>query len=71
MPVILAKDDYDLWLDPGMTNVEAVSDLLKPLDGRLMRMFPVSSRVNQVGNDDADCSKPVAVGDPPQAHLFA
>src|ERR1700758_862691 len=30
MPVILQKDDYDLWLDPRMTDVEAISDLLKP-----------------------------------------
>ncbi len=28
MPVILAPDDYVLWLDPGMTNVGAISDLL-------------------------------------------
>jgi putative SOS response-associated peptidase YedK len=26
MPVILDPDRYDLWLDPGMTNVEAVSE---------------------------------------------
>ena len=32
MPVILDRDDYDLWLDPGMTNVEAVSEMLKPYD---------------------------------------
>jgi len=30
MPVILNKEDYDLWLDPGMNNVEALADLLKP-----------------------------------------
>jgi putative SOS response-associated peptidase YedK len=35
MPVILIKDDYDLWLDPAMTNVEAISDLLKQGDLRL------------------------------------
>jgi hypothetical protein len=28
MPVILDPDSYDLWLDPGMTNVEAVSEIL-------------------------------------------
>src|SRR5271169_3521712 len=32
MPVILDRDTYDLWLDPGMTKVEAVSDLLRPCD---------------------------------------
>jgi putative SOS response-associated peptidase YedK len=30
MPVILDPNHYDLWLDPGMTKVEAVSDLLRP-----------------------------------------
>lgn len=71
MPVILRRDDYDLWLDPGMANVEAVSHLLKPFDARLMRAFPVSSRVNQVQNDDEDCSKPVTLDELPQASLFA
>ena len=28
MPVILDPDNYDVWLDPGMTNVEAVSEML-------------------------------------------
>lgn len=54
VPVILCKDDYDLWLDPAMTNVGSVSDLLKPFDARMLRMFPVSSRVNQVENDDEE-----------------
>ena len=30
MPVILDRANYDLWLDPAMTNVEAVSEMLKP-----------------------------------------
>ena len=58
MPVILDRGDYDLWLDPGMTKVEAVCDLLKPYTQK-MRCFPVSSRVNHVVNDDAACSTPV------------
>jgi putative SOS response-associated peptidase YedK len=45
MPVIFGKDDYDLWLDPGMTNVETIPDLLRSLDAMLMRAYPVSSRV--------------------------
>jgi putative SOS response-associated peptidase YedK len=47
MPVILDRDSYDLWLDPRMTNVEAVSDLLKPY-ARTMSCYPVSSRINHV-----------------------
>ena len=71
MPVILSKEDYELWLDPGMTNVDAVSEFLKPFDTTLMRMYPVSSRVNQVQNDDEDCSKPVTLELLPQRQLFA
>jgi putative SOS response-associated peptidase YedK len=70
MPVILRKDDYDVWLDPGMTNVQVVSELLKPYDAKSMRYYAVSSRVNHVGNDDEDCSRPVDAADN-QTHLFA
>jgi len=59
MPVILRKDDYDVWLDPGMQNVAAISELLKPCDARLMRSYPISTRINHVGNDDEACSRPV------------
>jgi len=59
MPVILDSDRYELWLDPGMTKVEAVSDLLKPCDAERMRCYPVSTRINHVANDDAECSVPV------------
>ena len=61
MPVILDPDSYDLWLDPGMTDVGAASDLLKPYDARLMRCYPVSTRINHVANDDEACSAPVGL----------
>jgi putative SOS response-associated peptidase YedK len=61
MPVILRKDDYDVWLDPGMQNVAAISELLKPCDARLMRCYPVSTRINHVANDDEECSLPVEI----------
>ena len=57
MPVILGKDDYDVWLDPGMQNVAGISDLLKPFDPSLMRCYPVSTRINHVTNDDEECSR--------------
>jgi putative SOS response-associated peptidase YedK len=44
MPVILDPDAYDLWLDPGMNDVSAASELLKPYDARLMRSYPISTR---------------------------
>ena len=59
MPVIVSPDSYDCWLDPGMKDVAAVSELLRPYDARLMRRYPVSSRVNSAINDDEECSRPV------------
>jgi len=70
MPVILDRVAYDLWLDPGMTNVAAVSELLKPYDARQMRCYPVSTRVNHVVNDDEECSAPVEVAET-QRWLFS
>ena len=70
MPVILNPDSYDLWLDPGMKDVSAVSELLRPYDARLMRCYPVSSRINSAVNDDEECSRrvePAVV----QHHLFS
>jgi putative SOS response-associated peptidase YedK len=70
MPVILDPDSYDLWLDPRMQNVAAASELLKPYDARLMRCYPVSSRINHVVNDDEECSRPVELATP-QNRLFS
>ena len=42
-----------------MQNVAAASELLKPYDARIMRCYPVSTRINSVANDDEACSAPV------------
>lgn len=59
MPVILDPDSYALWLDPGKTDAQIVSELLKPYDAKSMRSYPVNMRINHVANDDEDCSRPV------------
>jgi len=71
MPVILDPGDYDVWLDPGMKDSVGVSELLRPFDPIDMRCYPVSSRVNNVQNDDAECCKPVTLETPPQQPLFS
>jgi len=70
MPAILDPDSYDLRLDPGMQNGIAASDLLKPFDARLMRCYPISTRINHVGNDDEGCSVPVELAET-QSRLFS
>jgi hypothetical protein len=37
--------------------------MLKPYDARLMRFYPVSTRINRVANDDEGCSLPMALTD--------
>jgi putative SOS response-associated peptidase YedK len=69
MPVILDPDGYDLWLDPGMNDAGEACELLKPFDARLMSCYPVSTRINQVSNDDEECSAPVELAEN-QARLF-
>jgi putative SOS response-associated peptidase YedK len=71
MPVILRQDDYELWLDPAFRDTPSLSEMLRPFDARLMSRHPVSTRVNQIQNDDAECAKPLELGESPaQAQLF-
>ncbi len=61
MPVMLRAEDYDLWLDPGITDPKRVVDCLRPFDAALMRKYPVSARVNRSENDDPDCARAIPV----------
>jgi len=70
MPVIFDPDSYDLWLDPGMRDEGAASGLLRPGDARMMRRYPVSTRINRVANDDEECSAPVEPAQT-QSRLFS
>src|ERR1044072_4092708 len=56
MPAILSPEEYDLWLDRGDVNPRDLRDLLRPYPPQLMSSHPVSKRVNDVRNDDAECS---------------
>jgi len=57
MPVILERENYDIWLDPGFGRVGDLLDLLKPYRADSMRRYRVSTRVNSVLNDDPACAE--------------
>jgi putative SOS response-associated peptidase YedK len=59
MPVILARDAYESWLDPGVREIAEVQSLLKPYPAEKMRRYRVSQRINQVANDDAESAADV------------
>jgi len=61
MPAILRVEDYEGWLDPGITDAKAVLECLKPLDASFMKKYPVSTRVNRPENDDEECAREVSV----------
>jgi len=47
------------WLDPGMRDSGAATELLRPYYAQLMRCYLVSTRINRVANDGEECSAPV------------
>lgn len=59
MPVILQPQDYDLWLDPGITAPARLQHLLRPLDAALMRKYPVSLKVGNPQFDSPECAAEV------------
>ncbi|MEE2673574.1 MAG: SOS response-associated peptidase [Myxococcota bacterium] len=58
MPVILGRDDYGGWLDRSQEDVEALAALLSPCPADWLEASPVSKRVNNPRNDDAECLVP-------------
>lgn len=58
MPVILAPEDYDAWMNPE-TPKDAAEALLRPCPEDWLEAYPVSTRVNNVRNEDASLVEPV------------
>jgi len=57
MPVIMKREHYDLWLDPGFKKTDDLLDLLKPFPAAAMRHHRVSTHVNSAKNDDPACGE--------------
>jgi putative SOS response-associated peptidase YedK len=60
MPVIVAPNDFDLWLDPGAQHPGEVQHLLRPYSAREMSYYPVSTHVNNPRNEDPSCIEPLS-----------
>ena len=54
MPVILGREDYAAWLDPGNKDADGLLAMLKPTDAAAWTMYPVSRQVNSPRNDSPD-----------------
>jgi putative SOS response-associated peptidase YedK len=58
MPVLLARDDWPVWLDRRNADVDALSGLLAPAADAAITRHSVGPRVNDVRNNDADLLRP-------------
>ncbi len=63
MPVILSPVDYGVWLDPTLTEPEALKPLLQPFDPDLMMAHPVDRRINAPSQDDPALIEPLRAAD--------
>lgn len=65
MPMIVERDRWDAWLDPGLTDPERVRALLTPAMAGTMEAYPVSKAVNNVRNNGPELIEPAVSGDDP------
>jgi putative SOS response-associated peptidase YedK len=58
MPVIVAPQDYERWLDTAAGGLEGLAPLLRPYPSQQMTAFAVSPLVNSPANDEPGCVEP-------------
>jgi putative SOS response-associated peptidase YedK len=64
MPVLLAADAIDRWLDPDLTEAGQVADLLRPAPAGTLQAFPVATDVNNVRTNGEHLCAPLPWDEP-------
>lgn len=62
MPVIMPPEAFDLWLDSDNVDATTAAALIMPAPDSLLEVWPVSTDVNRVANDNAHLIEQVAEG---------
>jgi putative SOS response-associated peptidase YedK len=60
MPVFIAPEDFERWLDCDGVPAEEVATLIKPADEALLEAYPISPSVNRVANDSEALIAPLS-----------
>ena len=60
MPVILARDNWPVWLGEVQANMAQLKVLLAPYPSEELTCWPVSPRVGNVKNNDPSLIEPIA-----------
>ncbi len=58
MPVILAPDAYEMWLDTRNVDAETAAALIAPAQNELFEAYEISPLVNRVANDVPEVQAP-------------
>ena len=58
MPAIIAAEDYDGWLDSGVTDKQEIMQYLDSAPSTQLTAYPVSTLVNSAKNNDEGCIRP-------------
>lgn len=61
MPVIIGRDDFDLWLDPRVADAARISHLLRPFPAEDMQAYAVDRRVGSPKFDEPSAVVPVTL----------
>lgn len=69
MPAILFEDEEKIWIDNNL-KISDLNSLLKPFPSELVYAYPVSSRVNNVRNNDKDLVNQIPENNIVQKKLF-
>lgn len=62
MPVILAPEAFDLWLDTTNVDVTTAAALIAPAPENLLEAYEISTAVNGTANDNPKLLEPVVPG---------
>jgi putative SOS response-associated peptidase YedK len=60
MPVILPRGKWLQWLDPNVTDLKLLQEMMLPLGNDALEAVKVSRHVNSPANDDPRCIEPMA-----------
>jgi putative SOS response-associated peptidase YedK len=63
MPVIVAPEAFELWLDTANVDAVTAAALLAPAPEDLLEAYEISTAVNRVANDSAELIEPVTEAD--------
>jgi putative SOS response-associated peptidase YedK len=66
MPVFLAPEAFDMWLNCADVDAETAVALIAPADEKLLEVYPVSTAVNRVANDSEALIAPATASAAPE-----